>query len=147
MRGMPRSVSTDSQVGERASARPVRVHEKHFVRPTRLERLGRYLLRPAICLDRLRLREDGLYQYDFKRAWSDGTVGIVLEPVELMEKLAALIPIPRANLIRYHGVLAPSSSVRDVVVPHPEADADCSHIRPGGLAPAGGVGAWLGVLT
>ena len=105
----------------------------------RLERLGRYLLRPAICLDRLRLREDGLYQYDFKRAWSDGTVGIVLEPVELMEKLAALIPIPRANLIRYHGVLAPSSSVRDVVVPHPEADADCSHIRPGGLAPAGGV--------
>jgi len=105
----------------------------------RLERLGRYLLRPAICLDRLRLREDGLYQYDFKRAWSDGTVGIVLEPVELMEKLAALIPIPRANLIRYHGVLAPSSSVRDVVVPHPEADADCSHIRPGGLAPAGRV--------
>ena len=53
--------------------------------------------------------------------------------------LAALIPIPRANLIRYHGVLAPASSVRDAVVPHPEADTECSHIRPGGLAPVGRV--------
>ena len=61
-----------------------------------LERLARYLLRPALSLDRLRLRDDGLYQYDFRHPWSDGTSGIVLDPMELMEKLAALIPIPRA---------------------------------------------------
>ena len=31
----------------------------------------------------------------------------VLSPQELIEKLAALVPPPRLNLVRYHGVLAP----------------------------------------
>ena len=102
----------------------------------RLEKLGRYLLRPAICLERLRLREDGLYEYSFRRPWSDGSTGIVLEPLELMEKLAALIPIPRANLIRYHGILAPAAAWRTAVVPAPPGpDAWCPHAPPGGLAP------------
>ena len=34
-----------------------------------------------------------------------------------MEKLAALVPKPRANLIRYHGVLAPNSKIRSSIVP------------------------------
>jgi hypothetical protein len=99
----------------------------------RLEKLGRYLLRPAICLERLRFRKDGLYQYDFRRPWSDGTSGIVLEPLELMEKLAALVPIPRANLVRYHGILAPAAAWRSAVVPQPSAGESCSHALPGGL--------------
>ena len=102
----------------------------------RLEKLGRYLLRPAICMERLQLREDGLYQYDFKRPWSDGTTGIALEPLELMEKLAALIPIPRANLVRYHGILAPAAAWRSAVVPRPIGeDESCPHVPPGGFAP------------
>jgi hypothetical protein len=32
----------------------------------------------------------------------------VLSPLELLEKLAALVPPPRVNLVRYHGVLAPN---------------------------------------
>jgi hypothetical protein len=99
-----------------------------------LERLARYLLRPALSLDRLRLRDDGLYQYDFRHPWSDGTSGIALDPLELMEKIAALIPIPRANLIRYHGVLAPAASWRSEIVPQrPKEDDSCSHVPPGGL--------------
>ena len=102
-----------------------------------LERLARYLLRPALSLDRLRLRDDGLYQYDFRHPWSDGTSGIALDPLELMEKIAALIPIPRANLIRYHGVLAPAASWRSEIVPQrPKEDDSCSHVPPGGFAPA-----------
>jgi len=101
-----------------------------------LERLSRYLLRPALSLDRLRLRDDGLYQYDFRHPWSDGTSGIVLDPMELMEKLAALVPIPRANLIRYHGVLAPAAAWRSEIIPRrPEVDDSCSHVPPGGFAP------------
>jgi hypothetical protein len=34
-----------------------------------------------------------------------------------MEKLAALVPPPRFNLIRYSGVLAPSSSWRRQIIP------------------------------
>jgi len=48
--------------------------------------------------------------FDLKTPWSDGTYRIELSPQELIEKLAALIPPPRLNLIRYHGILAPSCS-------------------------------------
>ena len=101
----------------------------------RLERLSRYLLRPAVCMERLSLREDGLYQYDFRRPWSDGSIGIVLEPMGLMERLAALVPIPRANLVRYHGVLAPAATWRSRVVPRRADDhGGCGHRRSEGPA-------------
>ena len=35
-----------------------------------------------------------------------------------MARLAALVPKPRAHLIRYHGVLAPASALRARVVPN-----------------------------
>ena len=34
-----------------------------------------------------------------------------------MERLAALVPAPRFNLIRYSGVLAPASSWRRIIIP------------------------------
>jgi hypothetical protein len=40
----------------------------------------------------------------------------VFAPLELLEKLAALTPRPRINLVLYHGVLAPHSSWRARVV-------------------------------
>ena len=40
----------------------------------------------------------------------------MFEPLELLEKLAALIPRPRINLVLYHGVLAPHSGWRARVV-------------------------------
>ena len=36
------------------------------------------------------------------------TTHLVLSSSELLEKLAALIPPPRLNLARYHGVFAPA---------------------------------------
>ena len=35
----------------------------------------------------------------------------------IVEKLAALIPPPRLNLVRYHGILAPNARDRHQVVP------------------------------
>ena len=40
-----------------------------------------------------------------------------MERRELLERLAPLIPPPRAHQVRYHGVLAPCASGRDQVVP------------------------------
>jgi hypothetical protein len=85
---------------------------------TRLEQLCRYLLRPAVAQDRLRLLDDGRIMLTLKAAWADGTRELVFEPLELLEKLAALVPRPRINLVLYHGVLAPHSSWRARVVTH-----------------------------
>ncbi len=34
-----------------------------------------------------------------------------------LERLAALIPRPRVNLVTYHGILAPAAGFRDRIVP------------------------------
>src|SRR5712691_10005278 len=52
---------------------------------------------------------DGRLLYRFKRPWRDGTTCVVMEPMELLEKLSALVPAPRSHLLRYSGVLAPAS--------------------------------------
>jgi hypothetical protein len=82
----------------------------------KLERLGRYLLRPPVAEDRLSFAPDGSVLLRLKTPWRDGTSHIALEPLELLEKLAALIPRPYVNLIVYHGVLAPNAKWRREVV-------------------------------
>ncbi len=78
----------------------------------RLEQLCRYLLRPAVSQDRLQLLGDGRVVLALKTAWADGTRHLLFEPLELLEKLAALTPRPRINLVLYHGVLAPHARWR-----------------------------------
>jgi hypothetical protein len=55
--------------------------------------------------------------YRFTRPWPDGTTGIKLSPLELLEKLAAIVPLPCAHLVRYAGCLAPHSKLRDAIIP------------------------------
>ncbi len=83
----------------------------------RLERLARYVCRPAICLERLSLRNDGQVQYALKRPFRDGTTHVLFSPADFISKLVALIPRPRHHLVRYHGVLAPNASIRSAIVP------------------------------
>ena len=45
------------------------------------------------------------------------TTHVIFEPLDFMAKLAASVPKPRANLTRYHGVLAPNSKHRVNVTP------------------------------
>jgi putative transposase len=82
----------------------------------RLERLCRYLLRPPLAQDRIRLRADGCVLVELKTVWRDGTSHFLFEPIEFLEKLAALIPRPAVNLLLYHGVLAPRARWRSQVV-------------------------------
>ena len=46
----------------------------------RLERLCRYVTRPAICLDRLIVRADGKIQYQLKNPFRNGTTHILFSP-------------------------------------------------------------------
>ncbi len=82
----------------------------------KLERLCRYLLRPPVAEGRLSLASDGSVLVRLKTPWRDGTSHIALQPLELLEKLAALIPRPYVNLIVYHGVLAPNAKWRREIV-------------------------------
>ena len=52
---------------------------------------------------------------------------MIFEPLELVEKLAALLPPPRFNLVRYHGVLAPSATFRPLIIPESESSASPAH--------------------
>ena len=56
-----------------------------------------------------------------KKPYGDGTSHLMFSPLEFLEKLAALVPPPRAHLTRFHGVLAPHSKIRSKVVPKQEA--------------------------
>jgi len=88
-------------------------------RRDQLERLIRYTARGAVALERLGEDAHGDLIYTFTRPWSDGTTGITLSPLELLEKLAAIVPLPRVHLVRYAGCLAPHSKLRDAIIPTP----------------------------
>jgi putative transposase len=84
-----------------------------------LEQLIRYTARGAVSLERLQEDAHGELIYTFTHPWSDGTTGIRLTPLELLEKLAALVPLPHVHLVRYGGCLAPHSYLRGAILPTP----------------------------
>jgi hypothetical protein len=88
-------------------------------RRDQLERLLRYTGRGAVALERLAEDANGELMYTFTHPWSDGTTGIRLAPLELLEKLAALVPLPHVHLVRYGGCLAPHSHLRGAIRPTP----------------------------
>ncbi|PYR95909.1 MAG: hypothetical protein DMG16_29270, partial [Acidobacteria bacterium] len=60
----------------------------------------------------------GRLRYLFKTAWRDGTTHAIFEPLRFLEKLAALVPTPRAHLVRFHGLLGPAAKWRPSIVPN-----------------------------
>jgi hypothetical protein len=63
-----------------------------------------------------------------------------MERQELIDRLVPLIPPPRAHQVRYHGILAPSASQRDRVVPGEPADGvdgELSQTVPERFPPSG----------
>jgi len=72
-----------------------------------------------VSLERLAEDGNGDLVYSFNKPWSDGTTGITLSPLELLEKLAAIVPLPRVHLVRYAGCLAPHSQLRGASIPTP----------------------------
>jgi hypothetical protein len=87
----------------------------------KIEKLCRYIARPAVSLDRLRLNERGQVVYTLKRPYDDGTTHIVMSQLELMERLASIVPRPRVHLTRFSGVFAPHYKYRTMVVLNPKS--------------------------
>jgi hypothetical protein len=107
-----------------------------------LERLLRYCARPPFALERLAPipgREEA-FVYRLPKALPDGKTQLRLTPLELLDRLAVLIPPPRVHRHRYHGVLAPNAPWRaqvtamaaGTVAQAPSEAAPC--LPPGSLA-------------
>ena len=78
----------------------------------KLERLCRYISRPALSEQRLSLTDSGKVRYQLKTPYQDGTTHVFFTPLDFIGKLAALVPVPRLNLTRFYGVFAPNAKVR-----------------------------------
>ncbi|MCU7850225.1 MAG: IS91 family transposase [Candidatus Thiodiazotropha sp. (ex Lucinoma kastoroae)] len=83
----------------------------------KLERLCRYISRPSVSEKRLLLTSNGNIGYQLKTPYRDGTTHVIFEPLDFIARLAALVPKPRVNLTRFHGVFAPNSKHRALVTP------------------------------
>ena len=66
---------------------------------------------------RLAITSSGKIRYQLKTPYRDGTTHFIFEPLDFIAKLAALVPKPRTNLTRFHGVFAPNSKFRVRVAP------------------------------
>jgi hypothetical protein len=67
-----------------------------------------------------RAKLERLVVLELKRAFSDGTTHVLFEPHDFIARLAALVPRPKAHLVRYHGVFAPNARQRADIVAGPK---------------------------
>jgi len=89
---------------------------------SRLEHLCRYITRPPIATQRLSLDSRGRVVYRYKQPFRDGSTHVVLGPLDFIARLAALVPRPRLNLTRFHGLFAPNYKHRARIVPRRTAN-------------------------
>src|SRR5262245_55890960 len=118
LQSLPRPV-TASAPELHVNAHGFSLHASVRWRRKELEQLCRYITRPAIANERLKRNRAGQVVLQLKSPYKDATTHIVMEPLEFMERLAALVPRPRLRLIRFHGVLAPNAKLRSKIVPAP----------------------------
>ena len=76
------------------------------------ERLLRYGARPPFALAHLQQHDAAHLVYHCPKPRPDGPSALVLTPLELIDRIAALVPPPRTHRHRYYGVLAPQRAHR-----------------------------------
>jgi hypothetical protein len=97
----------------------------------KLERLCRYITRPPVAVERLSLTPQGNIRYALKTPYRDGTTHVIFEPLDFLARLASLVPSPRVNLTRFHGVFSANHRLRAQVVPAQRGRGDGPPQAPG----------------
>jgi hypothetical protein len=80
-----------------------------------LERLLRYCARPPFAAERIEELDRHRLIYHLPKPGPDGRTQLILSPLELIERIAALVPPARQHRHRYFGVLAPNAPLRAAV--------------------------------
>ena len=91
---------------------------------------------PPLAKGRLSRRPDGTVVLHLNRSWRDGTTSVSFEPLDFLAKLAALVPRPRLNTLRFHGVYAPNARLRALAVAEPKARSPRKPCTCGPLVPS-----------
>ncbi|MEA3278018.1 MAG: transposase [Pseudomonadota bacterium] len=87
-----------------------------------LERLLRYCARPLFASERIEELDAHRLIYHLPRPGPDGRTPLILSPLELIERIAALLPPPQIHRHCYYGALAPNAPLRAAVTAlEPEA--------------------------
>jgi hypothetical protein len=95
------------------------------------ERLLRYCARPPFALNRLHECDREHLIYHHPKPGPGGSGPQLLTPLELLDRLAVLVPPPRIHRRRYFGVLAPNAPLRTAVTAFvPEATTAPPSIEP-----------------
>jgi hypothetical protein len=103
-----------------------------------LEQLCRYGLRAPFALDRISIAPNGNVLYQLHRPWpkpNSPRTHLTFEPVAFLRRLAALVPSPYQNLIRYHGVFANRSRLRPLLPAPPGSPAPVPETPQTEMAP------------
>ncbi|MBU1702721.1 MAG: transposase [Candidatus Eisenbacteria bacterium] len=95
-----------------------------------LERLLRYGLRAPFSQERLSRSPEGKVVYRLRRPWpnANGAMHLILDPLDFLRRLAALVSFPYSHQIRYHGVFANRSRWRKLL-PDPPAREECTSLE------------------
>ncbi|MBK8480682.1 MAG: transposase [Proteobacteria bacterium] len=80
-----------------------------------LRRAIRYGLRPPLSQKRLSLTPDAKVRLKLRKPLASGRTDLLFEPVSFLRRLAAAIPRPRQNMLRFHGLFAPNARARTAV--------------------------------
>lgn len=117
-----------------ASANGFTIHANRYIgkrERRKLEKLISYASRGPFSHERLSLKDpanpQGDLVYQLKTPWHDGTNAIVLSQMELIEKLAALVPPRYLHQTRYFGAFASASKMRPKIIIRP-------HVKKGYVA-------------
>ncbi len=83
-----------------------------------------------------------------KKAYSDGTVAVDMDPLSLLCRLAASVPPPRFHTVRYAGVLAGASPWGPRLAPNPPRQEPAAATpKPDRTGPSGGYRPWAELLA
>lgn len=80
-----------------------------------LEKMCRYILRGPLSQSRIQLTDSNRVLLRLKTPYKSGTTHLSFSPEQFVNRLIALIPPQRMNLIRYHGVFGANHKKRKVV--------------------------------
>jgi hypothetical protein len=73
------------------------------------------------------MTRNGRVRNELKTPWRNGTTHVIFEPLDFISRLVSLVPKPRVNLTRFHGVFAPNSKYRARVTPASRGKRKKSH--------------------
>jgi hypothetical protein len=82
--------------------------------PSGREALLRYVLRSPVAQERVEQRPDGLVRITLKKAYTDGTIAVDMDPLSLLCRLATSVPPPRPAHHLLRGRAGPGEPVEVV---------------------------------